>query len=245
MGLLRAIINIINIFLRTFILLVKTLFRFRLLVLIFVTVGSLIINISLFTGTLYFEKFNSIFETMTRITPVAYKNRETIKLFQEELTSSKKAFEDQYAASIVLINEVEQLSQSVSSAAETIDEQNNQNELLKGLLRQNERLNEELSEENSMLSDSQLSVTIQQKNTKINILQDQITKFTDNLSDSENKMLRLKKQMSDLSQTLLVKDSRILDLRDQLDELSKNLSDLETANSTLRDDLDRRNVKGY
>ena len=113
MSLIRAIINILTIVFKTAIFLVKVIFRFRLIALLLLALGSLLINISLFTGTFYFENFNSIFQTITRTTPVAYQDREEIRITKEELAASKEALNDQNAASIDLKKKIEQLSQRI------------------------------------------------------------------------------------------------------------------------------------
>ena len=76
MGLIRALVNTISLILKTFILLMKVLIRFRLIVLILLVTVSLLVNVSLFTGNFYFERFNSLFATITRITPISYRDRE-------------------------------------------------------------------------------------------------------------------------------------------------------------------------
>ena len=157
MSLIRAIINILTIVFKTAIFLIKVIFRFRLIVLLLLTVGSILINISLFTGTFYFENFNSIFQTITRTTPVAYQDREEIRITREELAASQEALNDQNAASIDLKKKIDQLIKRIDKDAETISEQNSENELLKGLVQQNEKLNETLREKNAELSDSRLS----------------------------------------------------------------------------------------
>ena len=144
MSLIRAIINILTIVFKTAIFLIKVIFRFRLIVLLLLTVGSILINISLFTGTFYFENFNSIFQTITRTTPVAYQDREEIRITREELAASQEALNDQNAASIDLKKKIDQLIKRIDKDAETISEQNSENELLKGLVQQNEKLNETL-----------------------------------------------------------------------------------------------------
>ena len=245
MSLIKAIINILTIVLKTAIFLVRVIFRFRLIALLLLALGSLLINISLFTGTFYFENFNSIFETITRTTPVAYQDREEIRITKEELAASKEALNDQNAASIDLKNKIEQLSQRIDKDAEAISEKDNENELLKGLVRQNEKLNETLREQNAELSDSRLSGVIRENNTLIETLQSNIAKLTENLSVKDNQITDLKDQLDELSQNLLVKDSRILDLKDQFDELSKRFEDLKNDNSRLENELERRNVKGY
>ncbi len=224
MSLIRAIINILTIVFKTAIFLIRVIFRFRLIVLLLLTVGSILINISLFTGTFYFENFNSIFQTITRTTPVAYQDREEIRITKEELAASKEALNDQNAASIDLKKKIEQLSQRIDKDAEAISEKDSENELLKGLVQQNEKLNETLREKNAELSDSRLSEIIRENNTLIETLKNDISKLTESLSD---------------------KDSRILDLKDQLDEVSERLEDLKKDNSRLENELERRNVKGY
>ena len=245
MSLIRAIINILTIVFKTAIFLVRVIFRFRLIALLLLALGSLLINISLFTGTFYFENFNSIFETITRTTPVAYQDREEIRITKEELAASKEALNDQNAASIDLKKKIEQLSQRIDKDAEAISEKDSENELLKGLVRQNEKLNETLREKNADLSNSRLSGVIRENNTLIEKLQNNISKLNENLSVKDNKITDLKDQLDELSQNLLVKDSRILDLKDQFDELSKRFEDLKNDNSRLENELERRNVKGY
>ena len=245
MSLIRAIINILTIVFKTAILLVRVIFRFRLIVLLLLAVGSILVNISLFTGTFYFENFNSIFETITRTTPVAYQDREEIRITKEELAASKEALNDQNAASIDLKKKIEQLSQRIDKDAEAISEKDSENELLKGLVRQNEKLNETLREKNADLSNSRLSGVIRENNTLIETLQNNISKLNENLSVKDNQITDLKDQLNELSQNLLVKDSRILDLKDQLDELSTRFEDLKNDNSRLENELERRNVKGY
>ena len=245
MSLIKAIINILTIVLKTAIFLVRVIFRFRLIALLLLALGSLLINISLFTGTFYFENFNSIFETITRTTPVAYQDREEIRITKEELAASKEALNDQNVASIDLKNKIEKLSQRIDKDAEAISEKDSENELLKGLVRQNEKLNETLREKNAELSDSRLSGVIRENNTLIETLQNNIAKLTENLSVKDNQITDLKDQLDELSQNLLVKDSRILDLKDQFDELSKRFEDLKNDNSRLENELERRNVKGY
>jgi len=230
---------------KTAIFLVRVIFRFRLIALLLLALGSLLINISLFTGTFYFENFNSIFETITRTTPVAYQDREEIRITKEELAASKEALNDQNAASIDLKKKIEQLSQRIDKDAEAISEKDSENELLKGLVRQNEKLNETLREKNADLSNSRLSGVIRENNTLIETLQNNIAKLTENLSVKDSRILDLKDQLDELSQNLLVKDSRILDLKDQFDELSKRFEDLKNDNSRLENELERRNVKGY
>ena len=105
-----------------------------------------------------------------------------------------------------------------------------ENELLKGLVLQNEKLNETLREENAELSDSRLSGIIQEKEVLIEALRNNISKLTENLSLKENQILDLTNQLDKFSQNLLVKDSRILDLKDQLDDLSKRVEDIENEN---------------
>ena len=245
MSLIRAIINILTIVFKTAIFLVRVIFRFRLIVLLLLAVGSILVNISLFTGTFYFENFNSIFQTITRTTPVAYQDREEIRITKEELAASKEALNDQNAASIDLKKKIEQLSQRIDKDAEAISEKDSENELLKGLVRQNEKLNETLREKNADLSNSRLSGVIRENNTLIETLQNNISKLNENLSVKDNQITDLKDQLNELSQNLLVKDSRILDLKDQLDELSKRFEDLRNDNSRLENELERRNVKGY
>ena len=245
MSLIRAIINILTIVFKTAIFLVRVIFRFRLIALLLLALGSLLINISLFTGTFYFENFNSIFQTITRTTPVAYQDREEIRITKEELAASKEALNDQSAASIDLKKKIEQLSQRIDKDAEAISEKDSENELLKGLVRQNEKLNETLREKNANLSNSRLSEVIRENNTLIETLQNNIAKLTENLSVKDSQIMDLKDQLNELSQNLLVKDSRILDLKDQLDELSKRFEDLRNDNSRLENELERRNVKGY
>ena len=245
MSLIKAIINILTIVLKTAIFLVRVIFRFRLIVLLLLALGSLLINISLFTGTFYFENFNSIFQTITRTTPVAYQNREEIRITREELAASKETLNDQNVASIDLKKKIEQLSQRIDKDAAAIREKDGENELLKGLVRQNEKLNETLRERNAELSDSRLSGVIREKNTLIQTLQNNIAKLTENLSLKDSQIMDLKDQLNELSQNLLVKDSRVLDLKDQLDELSKRFEDLNNDNSRLENELERRNVKGY
>ena len=245
MSLIRAIINILTIVFKTAILLVRVIFRFRLIVLLLLAVGSILVNISLFTGTFYFENFNSIFQTITRTTPVAYQDREEIRITKEELAASKEALNDQNAASIDLKKKIEQLSQRIEKDAEAISEKDSENELLKGLVRQNEKLNETLREKNADLSNSRLSGVIRENNTLIETLQNNISKLNENLSVKDNQITDLKDQLNELSQNLLVKDSRILDLKDQLDELSTRFEDLKNDNSRLENELERRNVKGY
>ena len=245
MSLIRAIINILTIVFKTAIFLIKVIFRFRLIVLLLLTVGSILINISLFTGTFYFENFNSIFQTITRTTPVAYQDREEIRITREELAASQKALNDQNAASIDLKKKIDQLIKRIDKDAETISEQNSENELLKGLVQQNEKLNETLREKNAELSDSRLSEIIRENNTLIETLKNDISKLTESLSDKDSRILDLKDQLGKASQNLLVKDSRILDLKDQLDEVSERLEDLKKDNSRLENELERRNVKGY
>ena len=245
MSLIKAIINILTIVLKTAIFLVRVIFRFRLIALLLLALGSLLINISLFTGTFYFENFNSIFQTITRTTPVAYQDREEIRITKEELAASKEALNDQNAASIDLKKKIEQLSQRIDKDAEAISEKDSENELLKGLVRQNEKLNETLREKNANLSNSRLSGVIRENNTLIETLQNNISKLNENLSVKDNQVIDLKDQLNELSQNLLVKDSRILDLKDQLDELSTRFEDLKNDNSRLENELERRNVKGY
>ena len=245
MSLIRAIINILTIVFKTAIFLVRVIFRFRLIVLLLLAVGSILVNISLFTGTFYFENFNSIFQTITRTTPVAYQDREEIRITKEELAASKEALNDQNAASIDLKKKIEQLSQRIDKDAEAISEMNSENELLKGLVRQNEKLNETLREKNADLSNSRLSGVIRENNTLIETLQNNISKLNENLSVKDNQITDIKDQLNELSQNLLVKDSRILDLKDQLDELSTRFEDLKNDNSRLENELERRNVKGY
>ena len=245
MSLIRAIINILTIVFKTAIFLIKVIFRFRLIVLLLLTVGSILINISLFTGTFYFENFNSIFQTITRTTPVAYQDREEIRITREELAASQEALNDQNAASIDLKKKIDQLIKRIDKDAETISEQNSENELLKGLVQQNEKLNETLREKNAELSDSRLSEIIRENNTLIETLKNDISKLTESLSDKDSRILELKDQLGKASQNLLVKDSRILDLKDQLDEVSERLEDLKKDNSRLENELERRNVKGY
>tara|TARA_B100001741_G_scaffold254537_1_gene216849 strand:+ start:160 stop:897 length:738 start_codon:yes stop_codon:yes gene_type:complete len=245
MSLIRAIINILTIVFKTAIFLVRVIFRFRLIVLLLLAVGSILVNISLFTGTFYFENFNSIFQTITRTTPVAYQDREEIRITKEELAASKEALNDQNAASIDLKKKIEQLSQRIDKDAEAISEKDSENELLKGLVRQNEKLNETLREKNADLSNSRLSGVIRENNTLIETLQNNISKLNENLSVKDNQIIDLKDQLNELSQNLLVKDSRILDLKDQLDELSTRFEDLKNDNSRLENELERRNVKGY
>ena len=245
MSLIKAIINILTIVFKTAIFLVRVIFRFRLIVLLLLAVGSILVNISLFTGTFYFENFNSIFQTITRTTPVAYQDREEIRITKEELAASKEALNDQNAASIDLKKKIEQLSQRIDKDAEAISEKDSENELLKGLVRQNEKLNETLREKNADLSNSRLSGVIRENNTLIETLQNNIAKLTENLSVKDSQIMDLKDQLNELSQNLLVKDSRILDLKDQLDELSKRFEDLRNDNSRLENELERRNVKGY
>ena len=245
MSLIRAIINILTIVFKTAIFLVRVIFRFRLIALLLLALGSLLINISLFTGTFYFENFNSIFQTITRTTPVAYQDREEIRITKEELAASKEALNDQNTASIDLKKKIEQLSQRIDKDAEAISEKDSENELLKGLVRQNEKLNETLREKNANLSNSRLSEVIRENNTLIETLQNNIAKLTENLSVKDSQIMDLKDQLNELSQNLLVKDSRILDLKDQLDELSKRFEDLRNDNSRLENELERRNVKGY
>ena len=245
MSLIRAIINILTIVFKTAIFLVRAIFRFRLIVLLLLAVGSILVNISLFTGTFYFENFNSIFQTITRTTPVSYQDREEIRITKEELAASKEALNDQNAASIDLKKKIEQLSKRIDKDAEAISEKDSENELLKGLVRQNEKLNETLREKNAELSDSRLSGVIRENNTLIETLQSNIAKLTENLSVKDNQITDLKDQLDELSQNLLVKDSRILDLKDQFDELSKRFEDLKNDNSRLENELERRNVKGY
>ncbi len=245
MSLIKAIINILTIVFKTAIFLVRVIFRFRLIVLLILALGSLLINISLFTGTFYFENFNSIFQTITRTTPVAYQDREEIRITKEELAASKEALNDQNATSIDLKKKIEQLTKRIDKDAEAISEMNSENELLKGLVRQNEKLNETLREKNANLSNSRLSEVIRENNTLIETLQNNIAKLTENLSVKDSQIMDLKDQLNELSQNLLVKDSRILDLKDQLDELSKRFEDLRNDNSRLENELERRNVKGY
>ena len=245
MSLIRAIINILTIVFKTAIFLVRVIFRFRLIVLLLLAVGSILVNISLFTGTFYFENFNSIFQTITRTTPVAYQDREEIRITKEELAASKEALNDQNAASIDLKKKIEQLSQKIDKDAEAISEKDSENELLKGLVRQNEKLNETLREKNADLSNSRLSGVIRENNTLIETLQNNISKLNENLSVKDNQITDIKDQLNELSQNLLVKDSRILDLKDQLDELSTRFEDLKNDNSRLENELERRNVKGY
>ncbi len=245
MSLIRAIINILTIVFKTAIFLIKVIFRFRLIVLLLLTVGSILINISLFTGTFYFENFNSIFQTITRTTPVAYQDREEIRITREELAASQEALNDQNAASIDLKKKIDQLIKRIDKDAETISEQNSENELLKGLVQQNEKLNETLREKNAELSDSRLSEIIRENNTLIETLKNDISKLTESLSDKDSRILELKDQLGKASQNLRVKDSRILDLKDQLDEVSERLEDLKKDNSRLENELERRNVKGY
>ena len=245
MSLIRAIINILTIVFKTAIFLIRVIFRFRLIVLLLLTVGSILINISLFTGTFYFENFNSIFQTITRTTPVAYQDREEIRITREELAASQEALNDQNAASIDLKKKIDQLIKRIDKDAETISEQNSENELLKGLVQQNEKLNETLREKNAELSDSRLSEIIRENNTLIETLKNDISKLTESLSDKDSRILDLKDQLGKASQNLLVKDSRILDLKDQLDEVSERLEDLKKDNSRLENELERRNVKGY
>ena len=245
MSLIRAIINILTIVFKTAIFLIKVIFRFRLIVLLLLTVGSILINISLFTGTFYFENFNSIFQTITRTTPVAYQDREEIRITREELAASQEALNDQNAASIDLKKKIDQLIKRIDKDAKTISEQNSENELLKGLVQQNEKLNETLREKNAELSDSRLSEIIRENNTLIETLKNDISKLTESLSDKDSRILDLKDQLGKASQNLLVKDSRILDLKDQLDEVSERLEDLKKDNSRLENELERRNVKGY
>ena len=245
MSLIRAIINILTIVFKTAIFLVRVIFRFRLIVLLLLAVGSILVNISLFTGTFYFENFNSIFQTITRTTPVAYQDREEIRITKEELAASKETLNDQNAASIDLKKKIEQLSQRIDKDAEAISEKDSENELLKGLVRQNEKLNETLREKNADLSNSRLSGVIRENNTLIETLQNNISKLNENLSVKDNQITNLKDQLNELSQNLLVKDSRILDLKDQLDELSTRFEDLKNDNSRLENELERRNVKGY
>jgi chromosome segregation ATPase len=245
MSLIRAIINILTIVFKTAIFLVRVIFRFRLIVLLLLAVGSILVNISLFTGTFYFENFNSIFQTITRTAPVAYQDREEIRITKEELAASKEALNDQNAASIDLKKKIEQLSQRIDKDAEAISEKDSENELLKGLVRQNEKLNETLREKNADLSNSRLSGVIRENNTLIETLQNNISKLNENLSVKDNQITDLKDQLNELSQNLLVKDSRILDLKDQLDELSTRFEDLKNDNSRLENELERRNVKGY
>ena len=245
MSLIRAIINILTIVFKTAIFLVRVIFRFRLIVLLLLAVGSILVNISLFTGTFYFENFNSIFQTITRTAPVAYQDREEIRITKEELAASKEALNDQNAASIDLKKKIEQLSQRIDKDAEAISEKDSENELLKGLVRQNEKLNETLREKNADLSNSRLSGVIRENNTLIETLQNNISKLNENLSVKDNQITDLKDQLNELSQNLLVKDSRILDLKDQLDELSTRFEDLKNDNSSLENELERRNVKGY
>ena len=245
MSLIRAIINILTIVFKTAIFLGRVIFRFRLIVLLLLAVGSILINISLFTGTFYFENFNSIFQTITRTTPVAYQDREEIRITKEELAASKEALNDQNAASIDLKKKIEQLSQRIDKDAEAISEKDSENELLKGLVRQNEKLNETLREKNADLSNSRLSGVIRENNTLIETLQNNISKLNENLSVKDNKIMDLKDQLNEVSQNLLVKDSRILDLKDQLDELLKRFEDFKNDNSRLENELERRNVKGY
>jgi len=230
---------------KTAIFLIRVIFRFRLIVLLLLTVGSILINISLFTGTFYFENFNSIFQTITRTTPVAYQDREEIRITREELAASQEALNDQNAASIDLKKKIDQLIKRIDKDAETISEQNSENELLKGLVQQNEKLNETLREKNAELSDSRLSEIIRENNTLIETLKNDISKLTESLSDKDSRILDLKDQLGKASQNLLVKDSRILDLKDQLDEVSERLEDLKKDNSRLENELERRNVKGY
>ena len=245
MSLIKAIINILTIVFKTAIFLVRVIFRFRLIVLLLLALGSLLINISLFTGTFYFENFNSIFQTITRTTPVAYQDREEIRITKEELAASKEALNDQNAASIDLKKKIEQLTKRIDKDAEAISEMNSENELLKGLVRQNEKLNETLREKNADLSNSRLSGVIRENNTLIETLQNNISKLNENLSVKDSQIMDLKDQLNELSQNLLVKDSRILDLKDQLDELSTRFEDLQNDNSRLENELERRNVKGY
>ena len=245
MSLIKAIINILTIVFKTAIFLVRVIFRFRLIVLLLLALGSLLINISLFTGTFYFENFNSIFQAITRTTPVAYQDREEIRITKEELAASREALNDQNAASIDLKKKIEQLSQKIDKDAEAISEKDSENELLKGLVRQNEKLNETLREKNADLSNSRLSGVIRENNTLIETLQNNISKLNENLSVKDNQITDLKDQLNELSQNLLVKDSRILDLKDQLDELSTRFEDLKNDNSRLENELERRNVKGY
>ena len=245
MSLIKAIINILTIVFKTAIFLVRVIFRFRLIALLLLALGSLLINISLFTGTFYFENFNSIFQTITRTTPVAYQDREEIRITKEELAASKEALNDQNAASIDLKKKIEQLSQRIDKDAEAISEKDSENELLKGLVRQNEKLNETLREKNADLSNSRLSGVIRENNTLIETLQNNISKLNENLSVKDNQITDLKDQLNELSQNLLVKDSRILDLKDQMDELSTRFEDLKNDNSRLENELERRNVKGY
>ena len=245
MSLIRAIINILTIVFKTAIFLVRVIFRFRLIVLLLLAVGSILVNISLFTGTFYFENFNSIFQTITRTAPVAYQDREEIRITKEELAASKEALNDQNAASMDLKKKIEQLSQRIDKDAEAISEKDSENELLKGLVRQNEKLNETLREKNADLSNSRLSGVIRENNTLIETLQNNISKLNENLSVKDNQITDLKDQLNELSQNLLVKDSRILDLKDQLDELSTRFEDLKNDNSRLENELERRNVKGY
>ena len=245
MSLIKAIINILTIVFKTAIFLVRVIFRFRLIALLLLALGSLLINISLFTGTFYFENFNSIFQTITRTTPVAYQDREEIRITKEELAASKEALNDQNATSIDLKKKIEQLSQRIDKDAEAISEKDSENELLKGLVRQNEKLNETLREKNADLSNSRLSGVIRENNTLIETLQNNISKLNENLSVKDNQITDLKDQLNELYQNLLVKDSRILDLKDQLDELSTRFEDLQNKNSRLENELERRNVKGY
>ena len=245
MSLIRAIINILTIVFKTAIFLVRVIFRFRLIVLLLLAVGSILVNISLFTGTFYFENFNSIFETITRTTPVAYQDREEIRITKEELAASKETLNDQNAASIDLKKKIEQLSQRIDKDAEAISEKDSENELLKGLVRQNEKLNETLREKNADLSNSRLSGVIRENNTLIETLQNNISKLNENLSVKDSQIMDLNDQLNELAQNLLVKDSRILDLKDQLDELSTRFEDLKNDNSRLENELERRNVKGY
>ena len=245
MSLIRIIINILTIVFKTAIFLVRVIFRFRLIVLLLLAVGSILVNISLFTGTFYFENFNSIFQTITRTTPVAYQDREEIRITKEELAASKEALNDQNATSIDLKKKIEQLSQRIDKDAEAISEKDSENELLKGLVRQNEQLNKTLREKNADLSNSRLSGVIRENNTLIETLQNNISKLNENLSVKDNQITDLKDQLNELYQNLLVKDSRILDLKDQLDELSTRFEDLQNKNSRLENELERRNVKGY
>ncbi len=98
MGLIRALVNTISLILKTFILLMKVLIRFRLIVLIVLVAVSLLVNVSLFTGNFYFERFNSLFATITRITPISYRDREEKRLVEKKLESSRLALEKQYEA---------------------------------------------------------------------------------------------------------------------------------------------------
>ena len=223
----------------------KVLIRFRLIVLTLVVAVSLLVNVSLFTGNFYFERFNSLFATITRITPISYRDREEKRLVEKELESSKLALEKQYEVISSLNKEIEELSHKINKDGDIIKEINSENELLKGLVKQNEKLNEELREQNAELSASRLSDIIKENKIVTIKLKNTIADLNEDISQQAIQISDQKTQLEQSSQNLLVKDSRILDLKDRLDELLERLEKLENENARLLVDLERRKVKGY